>query len=158
MKETTDDELMPGDVTADVEYSTVNHKDGLAITSRAPVIQTFPLIPENDLAGVVSSSGNPAFPPGERVVLNGWELTQSHHSGYSQGARVRGEWPVKLPSVLSARDAMAVGTAGYAAMLSGNVLALAIAYFMAGITKAALLNPTFCRSCVSCPIRPRSAE
>ena len=117
-----DDQLMPGDVTVAVDYSTVNYKDGIAVTGRAPIIRTFPLIPGIDLAGTVESSKSPDFKPGDRVVLNGFELSMSHHGGYAQRARVPAEWLVKLPDSISVKDAMAIGTAGYTAMLS--VLAL----------------------------------
>lgn len=117
-----DDDLMPGDVTVAIEYSTVNYKDALAISGRAPVIRKFPLIPGIDFAGVVEASSHPAFAPGDRVVANGWELSQTHHGGFAQKARVRGDWLIKLPSAFTTRDAMAIGTAGYTAMLA--VLAL----------------------------------
>ena len=118
----TEQDLMPGDVTVAVEYSTVNYKDALALSGRSPVIRTFPLIPGIDLAGVVETSTHPGFAPGDRVLVNGWGLSQTHHGGYAQKARVPGEWLVKIPAAFSSRDAMAVGTAGYTAMLS--VLAL----------------------------------
>ena len=118
----TEQDLMPGDVTVAVEYSTVNYKDALALSGRSPVIRTFPLIPGIDLAGVVEASTHPGFAPGDRVLVNGWGLSQTHHGGYAQKARVPGEWLVKIPAAFSSRDAMAVGTAGYTAMLS--VLAL----------------------------------
>jgi len=118
----TEQDLMPGDVTVAVEYSTVNYKDALALSGRSPVIRTFPLIPGIDLAGVVETSTHPGFAPGDRVLVNGWGLSQTHHGGYAQQARVPGEWLVKIPAAFSSRDAMAVGTAGYTAMLS--VLAL----------------------------------
>ena len=114
--------LMPGDVVVKIDYSTVNYKDALALSGQIPIIETFPLIPGIDLAGTVESSSHPDFTQGERVVLNGWELSQTHHGGFAQYARVRGDWLVKIPSPLSARDAMAIGTAGYTAMLC--VLAL----------------------------------
>ncbi|KAB7632319.1 acrylyl-CoA reductase (NADPH) [Stenotrophomonas rhizophila] len=118
----TEQDLMPGDVTVAVEYSTVNYKDALALSGRSPVIRTFPLIPGIDLAGVVETSTHPGFAPGDRVLVNGWGLSQTHHGGYAQKARVPGEWLVKIPAAFSSRDAMAIGTAGYTAMLS--VLAL----------------------------------
>jgi len=118
----TEQDLMPGDVTVAVEYSTVNYKDALALSGRSPVIRTFPLIPGIDLAGVGETSTHPGFAPGDRVLVNGWGLSQTHHGGYAQKARVPGEWLVKIPAAFSSRDAMAVGTAGYTAMLS--VLAL----------------------------------
>lgn len=117
-----DQDLMPGDVDIAVEYSTVNFKDALAITGRAEVIRHFPLIPGIDLAGTVEASAYPGISVGDRVVVNGWELSQTHHGGFAQRARVKGEWLVKIPSAFSTREAMAIGTAGYTAMLS--VLAL----------------------------------
>jgi acrylyl-CoA reductase (NADPH) len=116
------DALMPGDVTVAIDYSTVNYKDGLAVTGRGSIIKAFPLIPGIDFSGRVEASSNPAFKPGDRVVLNGFALSMTHHGGYAQKARVPGEWLVKLPDTISNRDAMAIGTAGYTAMLS--VLAL----------------------------------
>lgn len=116
------DALMAGDVTVAIDYSTVNYKDGLAVTGRGSIIKTFPLIPGIDFAGRVEASSNPAFKPGDRVVLNGFGLSVTHHGGYAQKARVPGEWLVKLPDAISNRDAMAIGTAGYTAMLS--ILAL----------------------------------
>lgn len=118
----TDADLMPGDVTIAVDYSTINYKDGLAMTGRLPIIQTFPLIPGIDLAGTVVESSHPGIAVGDKVLQNGWALSQTHHGGYAQRARVRGEWLTKLPSAFTTRDAMAIGTAGYTAMLS--VLAL----------------------------------
>lgn len=118
----TEQDLMPGDVTVAVEYSTVNYKDALALSGRSPVIRTFPLIPGIDLAGVVETSSHSGYAAGDRVLVNGWGLSQTHHGGYAQKARVPGEWLVKIPEVFSSRDAMAIGTAGYTAMLS--VLAL----------------------------------
>jgi len=115
-------DLMPGDVTVSVEYSTVNYKDALAISGRAPVIRQFPLIPGIDLAGIVEASTYSGITVGDRVVANGWGLSQTHHGGFAQKARVKGEWLVKIPDVFSTKDAMAIGTAGYTAMLS--VLAL----------------------------------
>ncbi|QYA13176.1 MDR family oxidoreductase [Rhizobium sp. AB2/73] len=120
--EMDDETLMEGDVSISVEYSNVNYKDALAISGRAEVIQAFPLVPGIDLAGTVETSSNDGFSVGDRVVLNGWGLSQTHHGGYAQKARVKGDWLVKLPENLSTKDAMAIGTAGYTAMLS--VLAL----------------------------------
>lgn len=118
----TDNDLMPGDVTIDVEYSTVNYKDALAISGVAPVIRTFPLVPGIDFAGVVTHSTYPGIHAGDRVLANGWGLSQTHHGGFAQKARVSGDWLVKIPSAFSSKDAMAIGTAGYTAMLA--VLAL----------------------------------
>jgi len=118
----TDADLMDGDVTVRVDHSTVNFKDGLALTGKSPVVRVWPLTPGIDFAGVVESSANPAFKPGERVVLNGWGVGETHHGGYAQKARVKGDWLVKLPEAISNARAMAIGTAGYTAMLC--VLAL----------------------------------
>jgi len=115
-------DLMPGEVSIAVDYSTVNFKDALALTGRADVIKQFPLIPGIDLAGTVEVSSSPGIAVGDRVVANSWGLSQTHHGGYAQKARVKGEWLVKIPAPLSTKDAMAIGTAGYTAMLS--VLAL----------------------------------
>ncbi|KJZ39380.1 MULTISPECIES: MDR family oxidoreductase [Pseudomonas] len=115
-------DLMPGDVTVKVDYSTVNYKDALALSGYADVIKQFPLIAGIDFAGTVEASAYPGISVGDRVVANGWGLSQTHHGGFAQKARVKGEWLVKLPDVFSTKDAMAIGTAGYTAMLS--VLAL----------------------------------
>ena len=117
-----EEELMPGDVTVRVEYSTVNYKDAMAVKGQGPIIRTFPLIPGIDFAGIVEASTHSGFAAGDRVVANGWGLSQTHHGGLAQRARVKGEWLVKLPEVFSTKDAMAIGTAGFTAMLS--VLAL----------------------------------
>ncbi|MDC6282741.1 oxidoreductase [Pandoraea sp. XJJ-1] len=115
-------DLMPGNVTVVIDYSTVNYKDAVAISGRAPVIRQFPLIPGIDFSGIVEASSHSGFEVGDRVVANGWGLSQTHHGGFAQKARVSGDWLVKLPAVFSTCDAMAIGTAGYTAMLS--VLAL----------------------------------
>jgi acrylyl-CoA reductase (NADPH) len=111
-------ELMEGDVTVGVEYSTVNYKDGLALTAKAPVVRRFPMIPGIDFAGTVRSSSHPGWKPGDEVILNGWGLGETHLGGYAQTARVKGDWLVRLPQSMSARQAMAIGTAGYTAMLA----------------------------------------
>jgi acrylyl-CoA reductase (NADPH) len=116
------DDLMEGDVTVAVEHSTVNYKDGLALTGKAPVIRRFPLIPGIDLSGAVTASDNPDFRPGDPVLLNGWGVGEVHHGGYAGMARVRGDWLIRRPDALSSAEAMAIGTAGYTAMLC--VLAL----------------------------------
>ena len=113
----TDADLMNGDVDVRVEYSTLNYKDGLAMTGRAPVVRTWPLTPGIDFAGVVERSDHVGFQVGDRVVLNGWGVGESHHGGFAQRARVNGDWLVKLPDVLTSAQAMAIGTAGYTAML-----------------------------------------
>ena len=115
--EMTDDQLMEGDVTVAVEATTVNYKDGLAITGAAPVVRKFPLIPGIDFAGTVISSENPDWNAGDKVVLNGWGVGETHHGAYAARARVKGDWLVPLPDGMSVREAMAVGTAGYTAML-----------------------------------------
>ena len=111
-------DLMEGDVTVRVTHSTVNYKDGLAITGKAPVVRRWPMVPGIDFAGVVEASSNPEFKPGDQVVLNGWGLGETHLGGYTQVARVKGDWLVPLPSGLTPAEAMAIGTAGYTAMLS----------------------------------------
>lgn len=111
------DDLMDGDVVVRVEYSTVNFKDGLALTGKSPVVRVWPLIPGIDFAGVVESSSHAGFKVGDRVVLNGWGVGETHHGGYAQKARVKGDWLVKLPDAISSAHAMAIGTAGYTAML-----------------------------------------
>ena len=111
-------DLMEGDVTVRVEWSTVNYKDGLAVTGKAPVVRRFPMIPGIDFAGTVESSSHPQWNPGDRVILNGWGLGETHLGGYAEKARVRGDWLVGLPARNSARGAMAIGTAGYTAMLA----------------------------------------
>jgi acrylyl-CoA reductase (NADPH) len=111
-------DLMDGDVTVAVEWSTVNYKDGLAVTGKAPVVRRFPMIAGVDFAGTVESSSHPAWKAGDKVILNGWGLGETHLGAYAAKARVKGDWLVRLPSSMSARDAMAIGTAGYTAMLS----------------------------------------
>jgi acrylyl-CoA reductase (NADPH) len=113
---------MDGDVTVRVEYSTVNYKDGLAVTGKGPVVRRFPMIAGIDFAGTVEASSHPSWKAGDKVVLNGWGLGETHLGAYAEKARVKGDWLVRLPSSLSAHDAMAIGTAGYTAMLC--VLAL----------------------------------
>ena len=121
--ETLDDARLPaGDVTVAVEYSTLNYKDGLVLTSGGGLVKTWPHVGGIDLAGTVEASGNPAFKPGDKVVLNGWRVGELHWGGYATKARVKGEWLVKLPPSLSTKRAMAIGTAGYTSMLC--VLAL----------------------------------
>ena len=111
-------ELMEGDVTVGVEYSTLNYKDGLALTGKAPVVRRFPMIAGIDFAGTVQSSSHPGWKPGDKVILNGWGLGETHLGGYAQKARVKGDWLVRLPQSMSTRQAMAIGTAGYTAMLA----------------------------------------
>lgn len=110
-------QLPDGDVIIRVEYSTLNYKDGLAITGRGPVVRTFPMVPGIDFAGIVEASNHPDFKPADRVVLNGWGVGEHHWGGLAQKARVDGDWLVHLPDTISPRQAMAIGTAGYTAML-----------------------------------------
>ena len=117
-----DDDLPEGDVLIDVDYSTVNYKDGLAVTDTAPVLRNFPMVPGIDLAGMVSASDDPEVLVGQRVVVNGWGIGEETWGGFAQRARVRGGWTVLLPDGIGSAEAMAIGTAGYTAMLC--VLAL----------------------------------
>ena len=115
-------ELMEGDVTVRVEWSTLNYKDGLAVTGKAPVVRRFPMIAGVDFAGTVEASSHPQWKAGDKVICDGWGLGETHLGAYAEKARVKGDWLVRLPEGMSAREAMAIGTAGYTAMLS--VLAL----------------------------------
>jgi acrylyl-CoA reductase (NADPH) len=115
-------DLMDGDVTVRVEWSTLNYKDGLALTGRAPVVRRFPMIPGIDFAGTVERSSHPQWKAGDKVICNGWGLGETHLGAYAETAKVRGDWLVRIPEGMSARDTMAIGTAGYTAMLA--VLAL----------------------------------
>jgi len=117
VKEVDDSALPPGDVTVRVAYSTVNYKDGLAITGKSPVVRKFPLHAGIDFAGTVQASDDPRFKPGDAVLLNGYGLGETHSGGLAQKARVKADWLVPLPAALTARQAMAIGTAGYTAML-----------------------------------------
>ena len=122
VKDVDDSALPVGDVTVRVEYSTINYKDGLAITGKSPVVRKFPLHAGIDFAGVVEASDDARFKTGDRVVLNGWGVGESHSGGLAQKARVKGDWLVPLSAGVSCKQAMAIGTAGYTAMLC--VLAL----------------------------------
>ena len=115
-------ELPEGDVTLKVDYSTVNYKDGLAITGKAPVVRKFPMVPGIDGAGTVTASSHAQFKTGDQVILNGWGVGESHWGCLAQQARLKGDWLIKRPAQFTARQAMAIGTAGYTAMLC--VLAL----------------------------------
>ena len=114
--------LPDGNVTVRVSHSTLNYKDGLAITGKGPVVRKFPMVPGIDLAGVVEESTHPEYQPGDSVLLNGWGVGEGHWGGLAQKARLNGDWLIPLPAQLSPRQAMAIGTAGYTAMLC--VLAL----------------------------------
>ena len=109
--------LPEGDVTVAVDYSTLNYKDGLAITGKSPVVRQFPLTPGIDLAGTVTESSDPRFQTGDAVLLNGWGVGETHSGGLAQKARLKGDWLIHRPAAFSARQAMAIGTAGYTAML-----------------------------------------
>ena len=113
----TEADLMEGDVTVAVEATTVNYKDGLAITGKAPVVRHWPLVPGIDFAGTVLSSNHPDWRKGDKVVLNGWGVGETHYGAFAGRARINGNWLVPLPEGMSTHDAMAVGTAGYTAML-----------------------------------------
>jgi acrylyl-CoA reductase (NADPH) len=115
-------ELMEGDVTVRVEWSALNYKDGLALTGKAPVVRRFPMIAGVDLAGTVEQSSHPQWKAGDKVICTGWGMGETHLGAYAEIARVRGDWLVRLPEGMSTREAMAIGTAGFTAMLS--VLAL----------------------------------
>jgi len=115
-------DLMDGDVTVRVEWSTLNYKDGLAVTGKAPVVRRFPMIAGIDFAGTVEQSSHPQWKAGDKVICNGWGMGETHLGSYAERARVKGDWLVRLPQRISTRDAMAIGTAGYTAMLA--VLAL----------------------------------
>ena len=111
-------ELMDGDVTIRVTHSTVNYKDGLTLSGKSPVIRRFPMVLGVDLAGIVESSRRSDFTPGDEVVLTGYGLSETHFGGYAERARVNGDWLVKLPTGLTRAQAMAIGTAGFTAMLA----------------------------------------
>ncbi|MFI5014388.1 MAG: MDR family oxidoreductase [Hyphomicrobiales bacterium] len=122
LKSLSRDALMEGDVLVRVTHSTLNYKDGLALTGKAPVVRRFPMVPGIDLAGIVETSSHPDWRPDDAVIVNGWGLGETHFGGYAGYARVKGDWLVALPRSLTLAHAMAVGTAGYTAMLC--VLAL----------------------------------
>jgi acrylyl-CoA reductase (NADPH) len=150
-------QLPQGDVTVRIDYSTVNYKDALAITGKGPVVRQFPMVPGIDFAGTVETSGNSAYQDGDRVVLNGWGVGETHWGGLAQIARVKSDWLIPLPATLTSRQAMAIGTAGYTAMLcvmtlerhgvtpnSGEILVTGAAGGV-GSVAVALLSPC-CRS------------
>lgn len=115
--EITLDDLMPGDVTIRVEHSTVNYKDGLAITGSNPVVRKFPMVPGIDISGEVTASDNAEFAVGDKVLLNGWGVGETHMGAYAKYARVNGDWLIHRPQGLTSAQCMAIGTAGYTAML-----------------------------------------
>ena len=115
--EISENDLMEGNVVVDITHSTLNYKDGLAMTGASPIVRSFPMIPGIDFSGVVKSSEDPKFSSGDRVVMNGYGLSESHYGGYSERARVNSEYLLKLPENISNHQAMQIGTAGYTAML-----------------------------------------
>ncbi|KGK42022.1 alcohol dehydrogenase [Nitrincola sp. A-D6] len=117
LSQVDESQLPEGDVLVKVEYSTLNYKDGLAITGKGPVVRKFPLVPGIDLAGTVLESDSERFAPGDKVVLNGWGVGEAHWGGLAEKARLKSEWLIPLPEGLSAREVMTAGTAGYTAML-----------------------------------------
>jgi acrylyl-CoA reductase (NADPH) len=117
LKKLDESQLPAGDVTVRIEYSTLNYKDALAITGKGPVVRQFPLVPGIDFAGTVEESSNPSYKSGDKVLLNGWGVGEAHWGGLAQVARVKADWLIPLPGALTTRQAMAVGTAGYTAML-----------------------------------------
>jgi acrylyl-CoA reductase (NADPH) len=121
---TLDEAQLPesGDVTVRIDWSTLNYKDGLAITGRSPVVRSFPMVPGIDFAGTVTASAHPRWKAGDRVLLNGFGVGETHWGGLAQMARVKGDWLLALPASLGAREAMAIGTAGYTAMLCVQAL------------------------------------
>lgn len=122
LSDVDESQLPEGDVTVRVDYSTINYKDSLAITGSSPVVRSFPMVPGIDLAGTVEVSSHPDYKVGDKVVLNGWGVGESHWGGLAQKARLNGDWLVPLPDAFTPKQAMAIGTAGYTAMLC--VLAL----------------------------------
>jgi len=122
LKDVDDAQLPEGNVTVKVAASTLNYKDALAITGKSPVVRKFPMVPGIDLAGTVEASSHPDWQPGDRVVLNGWGVGETHWGGLAERARLNGDWLVPLPPAFTPEQAMAIGTAGYTAMLC--VLAL----------------------------------
>jgi acrylyl-CoA reductase (NADPH) len=117
-----DTQLPDAPVTVRVEYSTVNYKDGLAITGKSPVVRKFPMVPGIDIAGIVEASSSETWRPGDRVLLNGWGVGEGHWGGFSQKARVKAEWLQRVPESFTTRQAMAIGTAGYTASLCVDAL------------------------------------
>ena len=117
LAEVSDQALPDGDVLVDVEYSTLNYKDSLAITGASPVVRSFPMVPGVDLSGRVTESTHAGYAVGDAVVLNGWGVGETHWGGYAEQARLNGDWLIPLPEAFTTREAMAIGTAGYTAML-----------------------------------------
>lgn len=122
LRRLSEEQLPPGDVTVRIEYSALNYKDALALTGNGPILRSFPIVPGIDFAGTVENSSCLRFSPGQKVILNGWGAGEKHWGGFSGLARVPGEWLVPLPSAFTTRQAMALGTAGYTAMLCVRML------------------------------------
>jgi acrylyl-CoA reductase (NADPH) len=122
LKQLDEAELPEGEVLIDVEYSTLNYKDGLAITGKGPVVRKWPMVPGIDLAGTVRESSSSAYKAGDKVVLNGWGVGEGHWGGLAQKARLKADWLIPLPKGISPRQAMAIGTAGYTAALCVDAL------------------------------------
>lgn len=122
LEQLNESDLPEGQVTVDIEYSTINYKDALAIAGKAPVVRSFPMVAGIDFAGRVRESRAPSFRPGDAVVLNGWGVGEGHWGGLAQCARVQADWLIALPTGLSTRQSMAIGTAGYTAMLCVQAL------------------------------------
>ena len=117
-----DSRLPDGDVTVAVEYSTLNYKDGLCLTTGGGLVRQYPHVPGIDFAGTVETSSDPRYAPGDKVILTGWRVGEVHWGGYATRARVRADWLVPLPQGLTTRQAMAIGTAGFTAMLAVTAL------------------------------------
>ena len=120
IEELNDSDLPQGDVTVRIDYSTLNYKDGMVLGGVGRLVRNFPHVPGIDFAGTVESSSSPAWKPGDTVVLNGWRVGEAFWGGYAEMARVKAEWLTRLPKAFSTKDAMAIGTAGYNAMLAIN--------------------------------------
>jgi acrylyl-CoA reductase (NADPH) len=165
----SDDKLPPGDVTVVIAYSTLNYKDGLVLTTGGGLVKSWPHVGGIDFAGTIESSNDSRFKPGDSVVLNGWRVGELHWGGYATKARVKGEWLVNLPSTISPRHAMAIGTAGYTSMLcvmalerhglepaSGEILVTGAAGGVGSIAVAILANLGF--TVVAATGRPQEAD
>lgn len=118
LAELSEDSLPAGDVNVDVSHSSINYKDALAITGDGPIVRSFPMVPGVDLAGTVTASSDPDFVPGDLVMLNGWGVGEGHWGGLAEKARLQGKWLIPLPTAFTPAQAMAIGTAGYTAMLA----------------------------------------
>ncbi|MDV6028502.1 MAG: oxidoreductase [Phycisphaera sp. RhM] len=165
----TEDQLPAGNVTVAVEYTTVNYKDGLCMRADGGLVRNYPHVPGIDFAGTVESSADPRYQPGDKVVLTGWRVGETHWGGYSQKARVDADWLVPLPGGLTTRQAMAIGTAGFAAILAivaledhglkpdqGEVLVTGAAGGVGSIATAILANTGYEVAAVTG--RPQAAE